>query len=232
MLRYFLVSPRLTVCLLLTVVAVLGASLFSARAVGGTDKPEFTNATALLTTNRAGLRVCVQSLVPGIDSRTVQGQVRGALNQVSNHPDFRPAGLARQPVVVDAGCPAAPAIDNPQFNPLDRASAGVPVDTPSPYRLFVFVAPADRLAHAFTWQPRLLPQELLCDSSRVCPEVTTAAYLAPTELTNQPVLEETLTHGVGLWPVGKPRFNPNPAPHPPTRGTTGTPTSKGTPGSR
>lgn len=211
-----LASRRLTATLLLglllaaaTTIALSARGADQARAQG---RPEVDMRTALLATNRTGLRLCVQSLAPGLDSRAAQGPVRGAItSSVATHPDFGPAGLGREPVVVDAGCPAAPTISNPRYSRRGTAGAPAAVATPSPYRLFVFVAPAERLAAAFptATRPRLTPQEVLC-RGHVCPEVTTALYLTPAELADPGALARGLTHGVGLWPVGERRYEPRP----------------------
>lgn len=208
-------SRRLTAMLLLAVAVTIVASIVNARLVEGQAQPQVTNTTALLTTNRTGLKVCVASLVPGIESRTVQEQIRGILTKISNHPDFQPAGLGRQPVVVDGICPSAPTITNPNYNSTDMLGAPAQVTTPSQYRTFVFVASAEQLAPAFVGRvSRTTAQELLCEQpqQRGCTVVTVAVYVTPQELADQAFLERSLTHAIGLWPVGEPRFNPAPVP--------------------
>ncbi len=115
--------------------------------------------------------------------------------------------------MVDTGCPAPPTITDSRYNANYRSGAPTQSTTPSRYRLFVFVAPSDQLAQAFPRQPktRETPQEVLC-TGHACVEVTTAVYLTPEELTNQPVLLRALVRGVGLWPVGERRFDPKPMP--------------------
>ncbi len=92
MLIHALSSRRLTVLLLFAVTAVTGAITYNGR-VQGHGQPEYTNTMALLTTNRTGLQICVQSLIPGVNSQVAQGQVRGAMSSVSNHPDFQTSWL-------------------------------------------------------------------------------------------------------------------------------------------
>lgn len=199
-----LTSSRLTVGLLLAVAAIW-ASIASIGVTRGQEPPRIDN-IALMTTNRPGLKICVESLVPGVDNRMILGQVRSAMTNVAKHPDFQRSGLGRQPLVVDTGCSAPPTITDPRYHP-DMLGAPARVTEPSQYLLFIFVATPDQLAQAFSWQPRLVPQELLCDGD-VCNEVTGALYLTPAELTDRAVLERGLTQGVGLWPVGRRGGNP------------------------
>lgn len=203
---HLLTSRWLTVTLLLALAIAIWTLINTGR-VRGQEQPGITSTTALLTTNRTSLKICVQSLVPGVDSRIIQGQIKGAMTSVSNHPDFQRAGLGREPVVVDAGCPSAPTITNPRYTSKDMSGVPAVVTTPSQYRLFVFVVSSDQLTRAFTWRPHLTPQEMMC-AGDACNEVTTAAYLTPTELLDRTALERSLTQGVGLWPVGRPQTNP------------------------
>ncbi len=99
-----------------------------------------TSATALLTTNRLGLKVSVESLVPDVDARTIRGHFQGGLASIANHPDYRAAGLGRQPVTVDTGCPTGPTIADPRYRPSSRLGASAAVSEPSLYRLFIFIA--------------------------------------------------------------------------------------------
>jgi hypothetical protein len=198
-------SGRVTVGLLLAVAAAIVASNAVVGVARGQAPPRINN-TALMTTNRPGLKICVQSLVAGVDTRTIQGRIQGAMTSVANHPDYQRSGLGRQPLVVDTGCPAPPTIADPSYRP-DMLGAPARVTEPSQYLLFVFIATPEQLASAFSWQPRLVPQELLCDGD-VCNEVTGALYLTPTELTDRAILERGLTQGVGLWPVGRPGGRP------------------------
>lgn len=203
---HLLTSRWLTVTLLLALAIAIWTLINTGR-VRGQEQPGITSTTALLTTNRTSLKICVQSLVPGVDSRIIQGQIKGAMTSVSNHPDFQRAGLGREPVVVDAGCPSAPTITNPRYTSKDMSGVPAVVTTPSQYRLFVFVVSLDQLTRAFIWRPHLTPQEMMC-AGDACNEVTTAAYLTPTELLDRTALERSLTQGVGLWPVGRPQTNP------------------------
>jgi hypothetical protein len=208
-----LASRRLTALLVLATIPIL--ALTYSGLVAGQEQPKATSATALLTTNRVGLKICVDSLAPGVESRVVQGEVRGTLIKISNHPDFQPAGLGRQPAVVDVGCPAPPTITQPNYEPRYPGTGGTSVTTPSQYRTFVFVASPQQLATAFPRftgrLPRTTTQERLCEG-HVCHEVTVAVYVTPEELRDPQFLGRSLTYGLGLLPVGEPRFDPAPLP--------------------
>lgn len=209
-----LASRRLTI-LLLAALLLMVASLWALTHSGlirAQARPQMTNATLLLTTDRTGLKLCVQSLLPGVDSQTLQESVRGMVNKISNaHPDFRPAGLGHEPVDVAVGCPGQPAITNPGFAP-GRDGVAARVTTPSPYRLFVFVAPPERLASTLAWKsPRRATREVMCEGS-YCGTVTGELYVTLDELRDPQQLERSLTQGLGLWPVGEPRPTPRALP--------------------
>lgn len=200
-------SRRLTFALLLAIVLAAAASLYAADRVRGHEGIRLTRETALLTSNRDVLKICVESLVPGTSSQALVDGLRGGLPRLTAHPDFQRAGLGNAPVTIVPGCPAPPTIADPRYDRLDMSGRPRIVTEPSEYRLFVFVAPTEQLAAAFDWSPRLTPQEMLCGGS-VCQEATTALYLTLGEVTNRAVLERGLVQGVGLWPEGRPRTNP------------------------
>ena len=207
-----LASPRLTLILLVALFAAVGAVVAGADQAFGHPGTHATTTTALLTTNRPGLKVCVESLVPDVDTQTIRGRVQGGLAAVANHPDYQAAGLGRQPVAVDAGCPARPTVADPRYRPSSRLGAPAAVTEPSLYRLFIFIASPEQIAQAFGDRPQhITAQELLCDGD-LCPVVTTALYLTPPELRDPAVLATGLTEGVGLLPVGRPYYDTKPQP--------------------
>jgi hypothetical protein len=173
-------------------------------------RAEIDNTTALLTTNRTSLKVCVQPLIPDITAAESQVLVQQALARIARHPDFIRAGLGGKPVTVDIGCPGTATIDNPRFEATNKLGVPAEVTTPSQYRAFVYIASPERLIHSFGENsPRTLTrerplrttaQELLCDGD-TCGEVTVAAYMSPEELRTMPLLDYVVTHAIGLWPV-------------------------------
>src|SRR5690348_7491068 len=103
-----LASRRLMIGLLLAVALVAGANFYWLGVAQGHAGELLDPTTALLTSNRPGLSICVQSLLPEVKAAAVQRQVIGGIDSASKHPDFARGGLARQPVAVDVGCPAGP----------------------------------------------------------------------------------------------------------------------------
>jgi hypothetical protein len=225
-----LASRRLTVVLLLGTALAAVVLLAGTRLVRAQAPARVTDATALLTTNRTGLKICVAPAVPDAARSALQAQlqgaqerVRAALAQVAPHPDFQAAGLGREPLAVDVGCPAPPTIANPRFTSGGVLGAPATVATPSPYRAFVFIALPEQLSPTFRDRaPRTTAQELLCQG-KDCTAVTAVVYLTPDELGDRAFLERSLTRAVGLIPVGEPRFDP--APLPPARRGPASPTA-------
>lgn len=213
---HVLASRRLTIMLLIAVIGMAGALVVGIGTTWGHPGAHRTNDTALLTTNRDGLKICVESLVPDLEEQQIQGQVRGALTKVSNHPDFQDAGLGRQPIAIDTGCPSEPTIRKARYDSRERIGAPDLADEPSGYRTFVYVASQEELDAAFgDRRLHITPQEELCEENDICGVVTVAVYLTPEELMDRPLLERSLTHGVGLWPVDEPRFDPTSPPEDP-----------------
>jgi hypothetical protein len=205
--KHLLAAHRLTLILVLVVALAVSASLAATGRVESHEGIHFSSDTALLVTNRDTLKICVESLVPGTTAGSILAGVRDGLPRLTAHPDFQRAGLAQGQITVDAGCPAPPTIADPRYDPTDMSGRPAVVATPSDYRLFIFFAPADQLDAKFTWEPRLTPQEVLCNGT-MCQEVTTAFYLTPEELRDRATVERGLIQGVGLWPEGRPRTNP------------------------
>lgn len=173
-----------------------------------------TMSTALLSTNRSNLQLCVESLVSGLSNQQVQGKVRGAMTKVANHPDFQHAGLGRGPIVVDQSCPSDPLVLDPTHDKVHRERLGNPkkVTEPSTYRTFVYVITDAQLAQGFRLPdryPRLSAQEVM-EEGGLLPTVTMALYVTANELNDPSFLEHSLTHAVGLWPVDEPRTEESP----------------------
>ncbi|CAN5693408.1 hypothetical protein BH23CHL2_BH23CHL2_01660 [soil metagenome] len=209
-------SYRLTI--ILAVAVMLGLAWALIAGIGQTRGQDelLTTDTALLTTNRDGLRVCVETLAPDdMGNQQIQGKVRGALNKIrATHPDFEAAGLGRAPVDVATGCPGDPTIFDPDFD-IFESRGGTPllvVDEPSEYRTFIYIATEEQMDEAFldpNRYPRRVPREVLCEevsgSTHGCLSVTTSLYLTANELNDLDFLERSLMHSIGLWPVDEAR---------------------------
>jgi hypothetical protein len=204
---FALASRRLTIGLLLAIALAIGVGYRWSGVASGHDGEHLDPTTALLTNNRPGLKICVQSLLPGVEVAAVQRQLTARMADVSKHPDFSRGGLNRQPVAIDAGCPSGPTIAEPGYTRGDKIGAPAIVKEPSPYRLFIFVASEEQIARAFDWQPHLTPQELICEGGG-CAEVTTALYLTPQQIADGSASARGLAQGIGLWSEGRERTNP------------------------
>lgn len=204
-----LASPRLTTLLLILIVAAVGIGLsgivVSAHSPGDVERVN----GELRTSNRDGLSICIESLVSDTGSQELQGHVRGAMNAVTHHPQFAAEGLAAGPTTVEIDCPGEPTIFSPGYNPQSKLGYPFMVDSPSPYRTFVYlISEADAL-ESFSSQPprtvdparplRITTQEVFCEGE-ICPEVTVALYLTPRDLRDAQYLQYSLTHAVGLRP--------------------------------
>lgn len=155
----------------------------------------------LVTSNRTTLSICVDSKTPDVSNQTLKASIAAALGQVTAHPDFVPAGLAVAPPQVDVGCPGPARMLLPGFNS-DSGSAtaeSANVVQPSEYRTFVFVVPRQTATLPDGNVVHEVPQEYLCEGE-VCPEVTTALYLTPGDLSDPVSLVRMLTGAVGLDP--------------------------------
>lgn len=195
-------TSRLTTVVLATIVALLLTALVLNW--GGQQQDRPTSATALLTTGRTGLQVCVESLGADLAPQAIRERVQESLTRVGQHPDFVPAGLGRRPVEVHQGCQAVPSIDQPGHRSSSRLGSPVEVTEASPFRLMVFVLAPSRMATAFDQRdPVVNAQEVMCETGR-CPVVTSAAYFTPATLADTELLDDTLTEGVGLRRLDQP----------------------------
>ncbi|MGH9194658.1 MAG: hypothetical protein ACRD1T_02840 [Acidimicrobiia bacterium] len=201
--------------LVLTVTTVLGVSPIgndSPPAQGGTE------AAPAVPRPLDQVTVCVDTVNtdPGVRS-LAELQVESAMQSVTQHPYWVPAGFSAKPVIVDMGCPSQPlpitsgipfrngyprpyglgSISEATLAPLPR------VATASYYRLFVFVLPAaediDRLLGGA--ERRVASQEFVCQQplGHPCAEATLAAYVTADEMqTDSALLVHLLTQGVGF----------------------------------
>jgi hypothetical protein len=158
----------------------------------------------LLTDNREALEVCVEFV--NVDASSEEGQraldnIREAVDQIAKHPSWSltddPTDVG-ETALVDAGCPlGVPPAGLERFGlPIDNI-LGHRVDSPSRYRLFLFVMPDDEAA-AFAGddEHNWAIQEYTCQGD-VCAGVSSGVYLGLSQATLKE-LEETLAKAVGL----------------------------------
>lgn len=160
----------------------------------------FAYDSLLNTTNRPNLKVCVDSKAPEVTSGALKAKVDGLLGYVKAHPHFGPSGLAGTAIPqVDVGCPTPPRITEPGFDPKtgDSDTSGIRVDTPSAYRLYVFVVPGEQFAPLSGGARRWVPQEGYCIDQQ-CSSVSEAVYLTPADVSNAAHVTLQLADAAGL----------------------------------
>ncbi|ACZ43619.1 hypothetical protein Tter_2732 [Thermobaculum terrenum ATCC BAA-798] len=155
----------------------------------------------LLSSNRSGLAICVDSKTAAISDDDLRRDIQDAMMQLKAHPHFVSAGLAVAEPRIDISCPGPARMLDPNF---DLETGMIPgqsdvVTDPSQYRVFVFLVEKEVVAKANGY--REYPQETWCpQGGDACGEVTTALYLTPEDLTLPARLERLLTLAVGLDP--------------------------------
>ena len=191
---------RLLVALILGLVAAAVWAAGTPKA-GSSQRPtELRPDTALLTTNRSTLKVCVDSKVPALGDAALGASTAASLGQVARHPHFRQAGLAAARPQVDVGCPTRARIAEPGFEyRAGRSDRGdIFVAQPSPYRVYVYVVAEEQLAPLAGAAFRRVPQEVFCSERGSCTEVSTAVYLSAEEIGRPGRLARELTRAAGL----------------------------------
>lgn len=177
------------------------AAFFAWSSTAGTGKSEQRDPGLLLTGDRSRLRACVADLTGGA-SAAGAGPVQDALDGLTAHPNWQAAGLSAGPPQATAGCGdvkpflLAPGVtyENGGFS----SFSGFPeVKEASPYRVMVFVLPAEQIASMFADSPaRSVAQEMQCQGGQ-CAEVTTGLYVTEKELESE-ALKRWLAVAVGL----------------------------------
>ena len=160
----------------------------------------------LLTSARDRLAICVQAVNLGDMESSLASQakttIESTLADLASDPAWVELDLSSPPPVVDLGCPAAPALYDPQAGPRDDNTLflvrGRDVGQASYYRVFVFILTDVEIARwAGTSNYRLTAEENLCEVG-VCAEATTGIYLRTGEVAKDGLLEENLRVAVGL----------------------------------
>lgn len=168
----------------------------------------FADSGSLGATNRDRLRVCVQSLSPEVDNATVQRSVAGVLPQVRAHPDYKTKGLNVKPPSVEVGCPGTPMLDRPGFRGMEANMINY-VKEASPYQVYIYVAPAERLATiTFVSSDEDLGYRAVDrEHQRTRPEahtfapVSTEVYFTPMELADSARLVRSIQWALKLEPL-------------------------------
>ena len=197
-------QQRVLVALLLALVAAAVWTAAFLRAGSAQAGPAgIDDRTALLTTNRAILKLCVSSSVAEVSNSALQATTRAALTRVAAHPRFAAVGLAAGGTpAVDMGCPGTARLAEPGFNPRLGLSdvGGIGVDQPSQYRTYVYVVPAEQLATLGGLGHQRVPQEVYCppESPDSCAAVSTAVYLSPADIADMRKVAREIAGALGL----------------------------------
>lgn len=192
---------RVLTAIALGLVAVIVWTLGIYNVGFSATQTEMDFGTLLLTTNRASLKLCVDSKVPGISNETLKTNIELYLEYVKQHPDFVPSGLAgNASPQVDAGCPGPARITDPGFRYRSGSSdlRGIGVDEPSPYRVYVYVVPQEQITPLADKPFRGVPQEMYCQQPADCAEVARAVYLTPADVSNAGLVARELARAAGL----------------------------------
>jgi len=181
-----------------------------AGAVPGSGNDQKTggelDGSRLLTSARDRLAICVQTV--GIDdmessvASQAKATIQSTLARLASDPVWMDVGFSSPPPAVDVGCPAGPALYDPQAGPRDGKTLflvrGRDVGQASYYRVFVFIlSDAEITRWAGNSGYRLTSEEFLCEVDS-CVEVTAGIYLRPAEVAGGGLLEENLRRAIGL----------------------------------
>lgn len=160
----------------------------------------------LLTSARDRLAICVQAVNLGDMESSLASQakttIESTLAKLASDPVWVELDLSLPPPVVDLGCPAAPALYDPQAGPRDDKTLflvrGRDVGQASHYRVFVFILTDVEIGRwAGTSDYRLTSEENLCEGD-ACAEVTAGIYLSASEVADTMLLTENLRRAVGF----------------------------------
>lgn len=193
------VRARIFMAIVLGLVAVAAWGVAGYRLTQGVSPLAQPVNSALLTSNRSSLSICLDSKIAEISNETLRLLVDLTLQRVKQHPHFAAAGLSSGMPRVSVGCPGPARILMPGFDWESGYATGQPlaVTQPSEYRTFVFLVPRKQATHRGGYVFHNAAQEMLCDHSG-CSEVTSALYLTPEDIATPDSAVPLLTKSVGL----------------------------------
>lgn len=164
---------------------------------------------ALLTSNRNTLAFCVEvaETLNTVSPKELVREVTHLLdNELRSHPRWSEQGYDQFPIKVEVGCPTVAYLSQPgAVHPLLTAdieklvaAPNMSVETPSPYRIHIYVLHEDLVSNAFSGTDmRSAPQEMLCEKNE-CFEVTSSLYLTPEESLDSQVLKNRIQRILAL----------------------------------
>ena len=193
---------------LLHVTAMSGMVLAAVRCGGEAppnvleDDVHFTDQSALLTTNRDALRLCVRE-APSLraSGSRVTERVAASLKAVGAHPDWAAARFGSKTPTVEAGCPG-PELALERLEPKESIVGQGRTSKPGRYRTVIHVLDektADRVLGER--QAERAPAEFLRVDDHVLAEVTTALVVRESYLDDPEFTSRWLAQAVGLQPM-------------------------------
>lgn len=162
--------------------------------------------------SRDRLAVCVEP-IRGVqlDRDRILALVQPAVLRVVSHPVWQRVSSSQIPPVIDFGCPLAPLLldkeKDASASPKDwvqRRGLARQVSTATPYRVFLFIIPAEDVAREFQGDSifsRVASEETLCDGVKhdvVCEEVSRGIYISADELLDSSALDYALMRGLNF----------------------------------
>ncbi|MFP2923740.1 hypothetical protein ACLESO_00720 [Pyxidicoccus sp. 3LG] len=198
---------RLPLRELVHVVAMSGVVLAAVRC-GGEAPPNvldgdvhFNDQSALLTTNRDALRLCV-SEAPSLrgDSRVAE-RLDASLKRLDAHPDWAAARFGSKTPSIEVGCPGAgPALE--RLEPKESIVGAGRTTKPSRFRTFIHVLD-EKTADVVLGERKAerAPAEFLRVDDHVLAEVTTALVVRESYLDDPEFASRWLSQSVGLKPL-------------------------------
>jgi hypothetical protein len=162
----------------------------------------FTDRSALLTSNRDALRLCVReapSLRAG-DSRVAE-RLGASLKAVGAHPDWAAARFGAKAPTVDVGCPG-PELALERLEPKESIVGVGRTAKPGRYRTVIHVLD-ERTADVVLGERNAerAPAEFLRVDDHVLAEVTTALVVRESYLDDPEFTSRWLSQAVGLRPM-------------------------------
>ncbi|WP_164011405.1 hypothetical protein [Pyxidicoccus trucidator] len=192
---------------LLHVVAMSGV-VFAAVRCGGEAPPNildgdvhFNDQSALLTSNRDALRLCVREAASlRGDSRAAE-RLGASLKAVGAHPDWAAARFGSKTPTVDVGCPG-PELALERIEPKESILGVGRTAKPGRYRTVIHVLD-EKTADVVLGERNAerAPAEFLRVDDHVLAEVTTALVVRESYLDNPEFTSRWLSQSVGLKPM-------------------------------
>ncbi|WP_163994132.1 hypothetical protein [Pyxidicoccus caerfyrddinensis] len=190
-------------------VAAMSGMVLAAVRCGGEAPPNvldgdvhFTSQSALLTTNRDALRLCVRE-APSLraNGSRVTERLTASLKAVGAHPDWVAARFGSKTPTVEAGCPG-PELALERLEPKESIVGVGPTTKPGRFRTVIHVLD-EKTADQVLGERKAerAPSEFLRVDDHMLVEVTTALVVRESYLDDPEFTSRWLAQAVGLQPM-------------------------------